>query len=146
LAKPIHILLVEDDPTHARIANRALTTSLAEVRVLHVGDGDEAINVVLGRGTYEDRSKFPRPDLVLLDLRLPNVSGFQVLEVMGSDQTARLIPVVVLTTSDRPEDINRSYAAGANAFVTKPVSYDQFIRKIQDIARFWAFTSELPAI
>lgn len=137
-------LLVEDDFAHAKIIKRALGDVVNAEEIFHVSDGGLALDYIYSRGPFGDRDAYPLPELILLDLRLPGIDGYEVLETLKEDATTRSIPVVVLSTSDRPHDINRCYAAGANAFVTKPLDYAEFSRRVLDICHFWNFTAELP--
>src|SRR3990172_2515753 len=107
-------LLVEDDFAHAKIIKRARGDLIDPGDIFHVSDGGLALDYIYSRGPYADRTAYPLPELVLLDLRLPGVDGFEVLEALKADELTRPIPVVVLSTSDRPHDVNRCYAAGAN--------------------------------
>jgi CheY-like chemotaxis protein len=140
----VKILLVEDDLAHARIIQRALRSVLDLREVIHVTDGQMALDYVHGRGPYADRSAHPEPELIILDLRLPVLDGFEVLHVLKQDPLARHIPIVIFSTSDRSQDINRCYGSGANAFVTKPLDFGDFSRKIVDIYHFWNDTAEMP--
>jgi two-component system response regulator len=124
----LNILLVEDDPVHARLARLTVLRHNPQHQVFHVADGRMAINYLTGQGGFADRATFPLPDLVLLDLRLPEVDGYEVLKVMKSDRKLRGIFVAVITSSDRLEDIQRSRDEGADAFVTKPLTVDRFSR------------------
>jgi two-component system, response regulator len=138
------ILLVEDDLAHARIIQRALRKVLDLRRLFHMTDGQMALDYVHGRSRYADRSVYPPPELIILDLRLPVRDGFEVLQVLQSDPLARHIPIVIFSTSDRAQDINRCYGSGANAFVTKPPDFSDFSRKVVDIYEFWHDTAETP--
>ena len=140
--KKVRLLLVEDDFAHARIIQRALGDL---VDIFHVSDGDLALDYVYGRGAYADRSAYPLPELILLDLRMPRVDGFEVLKTLKGDELTRLIPIVILSTSDRPQDVNSCYLFGANAYVAKPLDFNEFSRKVAQIFAFWSLTAETPA-
>ncbi len=140
-ASPIRILLVEDDPGDVLITQEALAAS----KLLHtlevVDNGEEALDHLHRRGRYADAE---RPDLVLLDLNLPRVGGREVLAEVKGDPDLRRIPVVVLTTSDAEEDVLRSYDLHANAYVCKPVDFDQFHHVIRTIDEFFLAVARLP--
>ncbi len=145
MPKGITALLVEDNPAHAKMVAIALKDSKYPTRLHHVTDGDEALDFIYGRGQFNDRLGMPQIDVIFLDLRLGRVDGLEVLCALKADPSTRSIPVVVLTTSDRQEDINRAYSCGANAFVTKPLEFSEFTRKVRGLAEFWAATAEIPA-
>jgi chemotaxis family two-component system response regulator Rcp1 len=141
-AKPVRILLVEDNPDHVFITRRALRDA-HEGKVLldHVEDGQAATDYLFRQDAYAGA---PRPDLILLDLHLPNKSGLEVLREIKQDAELRRIPVVVLTTSDAEQDILNSYNLHANSYVSKPVSASEYIEKVKAIPAYWAKVSELP--
>ena len=138
---PIEVLLVEDDPGDVLMTQEAFAEHKVRNRLAVVSDGEEAIAYLRKEGKYADAV---RPDLVLLDLNLPRRDGRQVLEEIKSDQSLRQIPVVVLTTSQADEDILRSYALHANAYVTKPVDFEQFIAVVRQIDQFFVNVVKLP--
>lgn len=140
-ARPIEILLVEDDPGDVIIAKEALEQSKL-VNNLHVAmNGDEALEFLRREGEHADA---PKPDLVLLDLNLPRRDGREVLAEVKADPDLRRIPVVILTTSQAEEDIIKSYDLHANAYVTKPVDFAQFVRVVQQIDEFFFTVVSLP--
>ncbi len=106
--------------------------------------GSPVFGLTSSRGQFDDVSKAPRPDIVLLDLNLPGTDGREVLEHIKQDESLRLIPVVVLTTSTDDRDVDRCYAAGANSYITKPVDLDGFMRSIQRLTDFWFEVVILP--
>ena len=138
---PIEVLLVEDDPGDVLMTREAFAEHKVRNRLVVVSDGEEAMAYLRREGRYADAV---RPDLVLLDLNLPRRDGRQVLEEIKSDQDLRQIPVVVLTTSQADEDIRRSYSLHANAYVTKPVDFDQFIAVVRQIDQFFVSVVRLP--
>ena len=136
------ILLVEDNPDHAFITRRALQQARGEQIAVHVvEDGDLALDYLFRRGDFGGAV---RPDLILLDLQLPTVSGFDVLRQIKADPGLRRIPVVVLTTSEADKDILQSYDLYANEYVSKPVGAPQYLEKIQAIPEYWMKVSCLP--
>lgn len=140
-ANPIEVLLVEDDPGDVVLTKEAFDDNKVSNKLSVVSDGEEAMRFLRREADYADA---PRPDLVLLDLNLPRKDGRQVLEEIKADETLRAIPVVVLTTSEAEEDILRSYRLHANAYVTKPVDFDQFIKVVRQIDDFFVSVVKLP--
>jgi two-component system, chemotaxis family, response regulator Rcp1 len=139
--EPIEILLVEDNPGDARLAVEALKESKVRNNLYHVKDGVEAMDFLRRRGEYAGGIV---PDLVLLDLNLPRKDGREVLEEIKVDPKLRLIPVVVLTTSEAERDLVRTYDLHANAYVVKPIDLNRFIEVVQAIEDFWFAIVKLP--
>lgn len=139
--RPIDILLVEDDPGDVLMTKEALADNKVRNKLHVVSDGVEAMQFVRGEAPYEDA---PRPGLILLDLNLPRKNGQEVLAELKSDEDLRTIPVVILTTSEADEDIVRSYQLHANAYVTKPVDFDQFVEAVRQIDDFFLTVVKLP--
>ncbi len=131
--REINILLVEDMEEHAILIRQVLKKSKMRPRILWVTDGKAALDFLYNRGDYADIVANPKPDLILLDLKLPKVSGLEVLEQVKGEERLRDIPVAVLTASNEPEDIIRSYKGGADSYFTKSVL---FINKGSDPATF----------
>jgi CheY-like chemotaxis protein len=138
---PIEVLLVEDDPGDVLMTQEAFEEHKVRNRLAVVSDGAEALSYLRREPPFEDAV---RPDLILLDLNLPRRDGREVLEEIKKDDELRQIPVVVLTTSAADEDILRSYQLHANAYVTKPVDFDQFITVIRRIDEFFVSVVKLP--
>lgn len=135
------ILLVEDNPGDARLTLEAFGMRGASERVRHVVDGVEALAFLRREGGH---GKAPRPDLIVLDLNLPRLSGREVLAVIKADVALRSIPVVVLSTSQSQEDVLAAYNLHANCYVAKPADLDAFLLAIQSIEEFWLRTARLP--
>jgi two-component system, chemotaxis family, response regulator Rcp1 len=140
-SEPIEILLVEDNPGDARLAVEALKESKVRNNLYHVSDGVEAMDFLRRRGEYASAIV---PDLVLLDLNLPRKDGREVLEEIKENPELKLIPVVVLTTSDAERDLVMTYGLHANAYVVKPIDLDQFAAVVQGIKDFWFTIVKLP--
>lgn len=141
VGRVIDILLIEDDPGDELITREAFADNKIK-NTLHVArDGQQGLDFLYRRGAYEN---VPTPDLILLDLNLPKYDGRQVLEMIKSDANLCHIPVVVLTTSSADEDILRSYKLHANAYVTKPVDLDQFMKAVREIDEFFVQVVRLP--
>jgi two-component system response regulator len=136
------ILLVEDNPDDELLAIRAFRRNhiLNEVIVAH--DGVEALDYLFGTGAHVDRDMSLWPQVVLLDLNLPRLGGLDVLRRMRADERTKSLAVVVLTSSKEEEDIIRSYSLGANAYVRKPVDFDQFNQAIKTLGLFWLLLNE----
>jgi len=137
------LLLVEDNPDDVFLFTRALSKAKRPHPLHVVTSGREAINYLSGAGKYSDRDAFPLPDLIMLDLKMPVVSGFEVLKWIRSDGIARLIPVIVLSSSALIDDVNHAYSLGANAYMVKPADAVALERLIQTISDFW-FAGEKP--
>jgi len=131
------ILLVEDNPDDVFLFTRALSKARRPHPLHVVSSGREAIDYLSGAGKYSDRNAFPLPDLIMLDLKMPIVSGFDVLKWIRTDGMARLIPVIVLSSSALTEDVNHAYSLGANAYMVKPADAGALERLIQTISDFW---------
>lgn len=136
-----HILLVEDNPGDVRLTQEAFSESTRQIDLEVVNDGIEAVKFLRKEGPYVQK---PTPDLVLMDLNLPKWDGREVLRIIKNDEQLRRIPVVILTTSSAPRDVQNSYDLHANSFIKKPVDFDQFFEVIQKIEDFWLTTSLLP--
>jgi CheY-like chemotaxis protein len=141
IGTPIEILLVEDSAGDVRLVQENLKESKVRNALNVVGDGVEAMAYLRKEGKYKDAS---RPDLVLLDLNLPKKDGRQVLKEMKSDENLKCIPVVVLTISKAEEDIMKSYSLHANAYISKPVDLNQFLKVVKAIEEFWLTVVKLP--
>jgi chemotaxis family two-component system response regulator Rcp1 len=145
LMKPTHaILLVEDNPADVKITQRALKDSGLAVELIVVRDGEEAVEYLLRQGEHADASDWRSPDLILLDLNLPKMSGREVLQRVRATPNLRAVPVVVLTTSRRQEDVALMYASGANTYIEKPEDFQRFVQVLQTIHRYWLDTALLP--
>jgi CheY-like chemotaxis protein len=139
--EPIDILLVEDNVRDARLAEETLKESRINNRLYHVKDGVEAMQFLHRQGAY---AHAPHPDLILLDLNLPRKDGREVLAEIKENPELRLIPVVVLTTSEAERDLVRTYHLHANAYVVKPIDLNRFIEVVQAIEDFWLTIVKLP--
>jgi two-component system response regulator len=138
------ILLVEDNPADVEITRRALRESSAPVELIVVRDGQEAVDYLLRQGSHAAAADWRLPDLVLLDLNLPLLTGREVLDRLRATEAFRSVPVVVLTTSTRPEDVRDLYAAGANTYIEKPRDFGHFVEVLRTIRHCWLDTALLP--
>ena len=134
----VEILLVEDNPDDAGLTIRALKKYNLSNQLLHLTDGEEAINFIFG----EKMNGLPK--VILLDLKMPKVDGIEVLRKLKSDETKKIIPVVVLTSSKEEKDIIESYKLGVNAYIVKPVDFDKFVKAISEIGLFWLLLNQPP--
>ena len=125
--EPVTILLVEDDPAHAEIVSRSLNGFRVATRIVHVKDGQEALDYLFHRGAYANPETSPRPAIILLDLRLPKVDGLEVLRLIKEDAELLKIPAVVLTTSTAESDVVIAHAHGAVSYLVKPVDAGLFV-------------------
>jgi len=140
----IHILLAEDDPDDRLLTRRALEKSGLANTVDTVEDGEELMKYLRHEGEYADAEAAPRPGMILLDLNMPRMDGREALKKIKSDSELRRIPVIVLTTSEAEQDILQSYDLGVNAFVTKPVTFDDLANALQALGEFWFEIVKLP--
>jgi len=137
------ILLVEDDPKDVELTLKALEESNLANEVETVGDGAEALDFLFSRGKFENRPN-GNPAVILLDLKLPKVDGLEVLRQIRGNQTTKMIPVVIVTSSKEEADLMESYKLGTNAYVQKPIDFHQFIDAIKNLGIFWAIMNEPP--
>jgi CheY-like chemotaxis protein len=131
------ILIVEDEADDAELLDYAFQKVGVENPRQILDNGEAAAAYIAGNGAFTDRSRFPLPGLILLDLKLPLRSGFEVLEIIRADELARHIPVVVLTSSDNETDIQRAYRAGANSYLVKPVTRDALLAMVGTLKAYW---------
>jgi len=136
------ILLVEDNPDDAELILYAFEKLAISNPLAVVGDGDAAVDYLGGTDAYRDRQRYPLPALILLDLKLPRRSGFEVLRFLRSQEATQHVPVVVLTSSNQPEDIQRAYADGANSYLVKPVGRDHLIGMVRALEIYWMNLNE----
>lgn len=140
----VEILFVEDSEDDATLTIRALIKSGFLNKLHHVKDGAEALDFIYGKGIYGLRDLKVNPKLILLDLKMPKISGIQVLEKVKSDPNLRSIPVVILTSSKEDPDVTKCYDLGANSYIVKPVDSDGFFRAIKEIGLYWMILSQPP--
>ena len=138
------VLLVEDNPDDVLLVRRAFER-LHLANPLHVvGDGQTAIDYMSGSGEFADRAAHPLPVMVLLDLKLPGVTGHDVLRWLKTQEGLRRIPVVVLTTSDERDDVNSAYDLGVNSYLLKPVSFEALVEMLASLDVYWLLLNEIP--
>jgi CheY-like chemotaxis protein len=144
--KEFTVLLVEDDLNDIFLVKRAFKAAHLENPLQVVTDGEEATNYLSGRGKYADRETYPLPKLIVMDIKMPRMSGFDVLEWIKHDGTLRRIPVIIVSSSNRPQDIDRGYELGANAYMVKPVSYRAVERLFESITHYWGCECAKPGL
>lgn len=142
--RPSVILLVEDNPDHAELVVRALEGHRLVERVQLANDGEEALDYLRHRGAWNQADPSPRPHLILLDLRLPKLDGLEVLREVKSDHDLHTIPVVVLTTSEKPSDAEEAYACHVNSYLVKPADFAGFSRMMSDLCQYWLSWNRRP--
>lgn len=135
--EPLVILLVEDNEAHAELVMRNMRDQRVENIIYHVVDGQQALDFLLHKGDFTNAKKSPRPNLVLLDLRLPKVDGLEVLKTIKESPDLKRIPVVILTSSDAESDMASSYDYHANSYLVKPVEYKWFTKLMEDLGFYW---------
>jgi CheY-like chemotaxis protein len=138
------ILLVEDNPDDEKLTLRALHKNKISNEVVVVRDGVEALDYLFSTGPYEGKSVNVMPQVVLLDLKLPKVDGLEVLRRLRADERTKLLPVVILTSSNEEHDRITGYALGANSYVRKPVDFSQFIEAARQLGLYWLVLNEPP--
>jgi CheY-like chemotaxis protein len=140
------ILIVDDDENDRFFIERVFKMANSPVHLRFAFDGEEAMAYLSGKGKYHDRARFPVPALILLDLKMPRVTGFDVLEWLKSREGVRRLPVVVLSSSSLQSDVNRAYELGANAYLIKPLSFAQFEKVYKKATEFFTVDAVPPAL
>ncbi len=138
------ILLVEDNPDDEALTMRALKKNNITNKVVVAHDGVEAVDFLFGTGMYQGRDPGDLPQVVLLDLKLPKMDGFDVLRKLRADPRTKFLPVVILTSSKEQQDIVRGYGLGANSYVRKPVDFGQFVEAVRQLGLYWLVLNETP--
>lgn len=138
----VEILLVEDNPNDAELTLRALKKNNLANNVVHVKDGADALDFIFGKNAHAGRDVDKTPKVILLDLKLPKVSGIEVLERLKADPHTRSIPVVVLTSSREDSDLNRCYDLGVNSYIVKPVEFESFATAVSELGFYWLLLNE----
>ena len=140
----VDILLVEDNASHAELVMRSLGEHRLTKHIHHVADGEAALDFLLQRGPFRDPEKFPLPQLILLDLRLPKIDGLEVLKEIRSSKKLMRIPVVILSTSYAEPDVGKAYDYHANSYLVKPLDFEKFTQLMKDLAFYWLGWNHYP--
>ncbi len=140
----IEIVLVEDSMEDANLVMRSLKKSNLINSIIHLKDGEEALDFMFAKGIYADRKIEDRPKLVLLDLKMPKVDGLQVLRALKIDERTRTVPVVIMTSSREDRDLIESYKLGVNGYVVKPVAFDNFAKAVAELGIYWLMINQSP--
>ncbi len=140
------ILVVEDNRNDVMLLRRAFSKARLANPLRFVEDGEQAVAYLLGDGNYGDREEYPFPVMVLLDLKLPRKSGLEVLEWLKQQETLKRLPVVVFTSSQRSEDVNRAYDLGVNSYLVKPVTFDALLEVVKNLNLYWVILNEKPEV
>ncbi len=143
---PVIVLMVEDNLDHAELAIRSLREHQMAEQIIHLTDGQSALDYLFRRKAYATPESSPRPHVVLLDLRLPRLDGLQVLKLIKESAELREIPVVILTTSEAESDIARAYDSHANSYLVKPLGLAQFEQLMRDLGSYWLSWNILPGL
>jgi len=139
----VEILLVEDNPYDAELTIRALRSKGLANKLLTFADGVEALDFLFGTGVYAGRNQ-TQPKVIFLDLKLPRISGLEVLEKIRADARTKTIPVVILTSSQEESDIVRGYNLGVNSYMVKPVDFDKFFQTVEELGFYWLLLNKVP--
>jgi len=140
----VEVLLVEDNARDAEMALRTLRKRKLANNVVHVKDGQEALDWLFGLGAYAGRNPNKRPKVILLDLKLPKVDGLEVLRAIRGDVRTQLIPVVVMTSSQEERDVIESYKLGVNSYVVKPMDFESFSAAVAELGHYWLLVNQEP--
>ncbi|HEX7846224.1 MAG TPA: response regulator [Chitinophagaceae bacterium] len=138
----VEILLVEDNPHEAELTIRSLKKQNIANRLLHLDDGEEALNFIFSKGKYAGNTKSFQPKLILLDLKLPKVDGLEILRQLKANEHTRSFPIVVLTSSKEEKDIIESYKLGVNSYIVKPVNFEAFTRAVAELGLYWVVLNQ----
>ena len=141
----IEILLVEDNMDDAEMTVHALRKNNLANKLIHMKDGEEALDFLFGTGNFIGRDVNLKPSLILLDLKMPKVDGLEVLERVKSNEATKKIPVVILTSSKEDPDVSKCYELGANSYIVKPVEFESFIKAVSELGMYWLILNQPPA-
>lgn len=145
LTNPVSILIADDDPQDTLLVRLAAERASLCLRLESVSDGEQAIDYLMGRSRYSDRNTHPFPSMMLLDLKMPGMSGFDVLEFIRRQAGLRQLPIIIFSSSDDPKDIERAYSSGANSYLCKPHSNDDLSALLKALEEYWCRFNHFPA-
>lgn len=139
----VQILLVEDNPDDAALAIRSLRKNNLVNHIVHVSDGAQALDYMFARGEFADRDAYPLPKVIFLDIKMPLVSGIEVLQQLKANPATRITPVVILTSSAEDPDIRTCYALGANSYIVKPIEFANFSKTVTELGLYWLMLNKV---
>ena len=139
------IILVEDNPSDADLIKRSLNKNNVANKILHLKDGQEVLDYLFGEGDWKGRKTANTPKVILLDLKMPKVSGIEVLRKIKSNEETKSIPVVILTSSKEDPDIKECYKLGVNSYVVKPVGFEEFSSTVAQLGLYWLLINQQPS-
>ncbi|SRR6266700_348352 len=140
----VEILLVEDNQYDAEMTIRALKKVNLANKLVHLNDGEVAVNFIFALKEYSDRDTTRNPKVILLDIKMPKVDGIEILRLIKSDEHTKTIPVVIMTSSKEEQDIITSYSLGVNSYVVKPVDFEGFAKAVSELGLYWLLTNQAP--
>ena len=138
----VDIIIVEDDPNDAELIMRVFRKHNLTNKIIHLKDGEEALNYLFKQGGQGDNSALLSPKVILLDLKLPKIDGIEILQRIKSDELTKNIPVVVLTSSAEDRDIKAAYNLGVNSYVTKPIKFEEFAKVVSELRMYWVLLNK----
>ena len=144
LQNQVEILLIEDNPDEAELAIRSLRKNNLANNLVHIDDGAEALDYIFCRGSHQGNSMTFNPKVILLDLKLPKVSGLEILRQLKADDRTKMIPVVILTSSKEDSDLMEGYKLGTNSYIVKPVNFESFAKAIAELGLYWVILNQQP--
>lgn len=139
----VDILLVEDKRSDAEMTIRAIRKNSAASVIVHLKDGKQAVDFLFGKGEYAGRDTNQKPKVILMDLKMPKLTGVEVLKIIKADELTKKIPVVVLTSSKEDPDIEQCYLLGVNSYIVKPIAIDDFIKVVSDLGLYWTLHNQI---
>jgi len=142
MEQPVEILLIEDNPDEAQLTIRSLKGHNLANRLMHIDDGEEALEFIFSTGKYADNKLPFNPKLILLDLKLPKIDGLEILKRLKADERTKLLPVAVLTSSKEERDIIESYKLGVNSYIVKPVNFETFSKAVLELGMYWLLLNQ----
>jgi CheY-like chemotaxis protein len=142
----ILLLIIEDDPNDVLLLEKAFIKYKFPVEILSFQDGEEALAYLTGKGKFQNRKKHPFPDIILVDLKLPRVSGFEILEWVKNHPLRKVTPVIVLSSSKQKQDVLRAYQSGANSYLVKPIGFNELQKLVEIFGNYWLEHNEIPKI
>jgi two-component system, response regulator len=143
---PVEILIVEDNPNDSELTIRALKKSNLAKHIFVAENGEEALDFIFSQGKFSERDRSKTLKVIFLDLKLPKVSGLEVLKIVKSNESTRMLPVVIITSSKEDPDIQDAYALGANSYVVKPVDFDSFVKAVGATGLYWLLINVPPNV